>query len=475
MQPTYPTTLVIFGGTGDLAKNKIIPALFHLFEKGILNEQFKIIGFSRKDLSFDDYREFAKNAIFSKEHTSSEKIHSFLERIEYVQGDIFNVETYEKLSIFLRKSDQELGLCTNKLLYIAVPPNLYEPSFQNIADSGLATPCGVEDKKTGEKVWSRILVEKPFGNDMLVAKKLEKILGSLFDERQIFRIDHYLAKETLQDIVTFRFANAIFEPLWTNEHIEKVIIKLHEKVDISERGAFYDQIGAIKDVGQNHLLQMLALVAMEDPGGVRVDNLRKARYEVLSNVVPFEKGEHSCMIRGQYEEYKNTPGVNSESNTETFFKMTVGVNNKRWRGVPFILESGKAMDQTLTEIKVVFKEKPSFVCMSEDTCSYNNELTFHVNPKEGVSINFWSKKPGFDLDLEQKNLSFFYEKTDNLLVDAYEKLLYDCIHGDQTLFPSTHEIQAEWGIINKSVERCTKVPLKIYKKGSTIEDIINNT
>jgi len=320
-------------------------------------------------------------------------------------------------------------------------------------------------------VVTRVLVEKPFGSNAEHAKKLDKTLGKLFKEEQIFRIDHYLAKETIQNILTFRFANAIFEPLWNRNHIEKIEIFLHEDHDASERASFYDGIGALRDVGQNHALQMLAAVIMNDPQGITADKIRTARYEALAKVNPFSKKVEESVFRAQYEGYDRHEGVADHTKTETFFRLKLAVNDKRWKDVPIFIESGKALAQQKTEIRITFTEKDSFVCPIDDICAYNNVLSINIQPSEQISLKFCAKKPGLTFDLEEKDLSFDYSAGDTSIPDAYEKVLYDCIKGDLTLFPGTEEISTEWRIISEIRKKWQNLPLAKYKIGTAAEDI----
>jgi glucose-6-phosphate 1-dehydrogenase len=460
-----PITFIIFGATGDLAKRKILPALMDLYCKDLLPDEFHIVGFSRKDLSDSDYREFVQNSLDKKEHNhSTEKIKEFLNRITYKQGDILAVSTYKDLSQYLSEIDTKCNCCHNKLYYLAVPPNLYESVFQNIYDSGLHIPCTIPGKEN----WTRVLVEKPFGSDSVEAKKLDKLLGKLFIEDQIFRIDHYLAKEAVQNILIFRFANAIFEPLWNRKYIEKVEIRLYEKNDADERANFYDGIGALRDVGQNHLMQMLALIAMEDPKSTKSDAIRSARKKVLSDIKLFDKDISKTAYRAQYVGYQDNLGL-EKSNTETYFKLKLLINNNRWKGVPFYLESGKALNNNRVEIKITFKDKDSAVCVIDDICHYNNTLNIEISPEQKISLCFWTKKGGLDFELEQKKLAF--EFNDNgMQLDAYEKVLYDAVAGDQTLFNSTEEVATQWGIIVKILEAWKNLPLNKYEKGSDPKD-----
>ncbi|MFT5352756.1 MAG: glucose-6-phosphate 1-dehydrogenase [Candidatus Paceibacteria bacterium] len=473
MVTDHPTTFVIFGATGDLSKKKILPAIFDLFTRGMLPKNFKVVGFSRKELSDDGYKNFIKEALSDKGHDiESEKCVAFVNRSHYKPGDITKAETYNHLAEHLAEMDADTQICSNKLFYLAVPPTIYETIFSHLASSGLASPC-VHLPGQAKEAWTRVLVEKPFGSNIDEAQRLDQLLGDLFSEQQIFRIDHYLAKETLQNILIFRFANPMFFPIWNKDYIKKIDIKIYEKAGVSSRGTFYDNIGALRDVGQNHILQMLALVTMNDPKELTSEAIRKARVDLLRKVVPAGQSISDYAIRGQYKDYQNIEGVYEDSNTETYFKVKVNINDDSWKGVPIYLESGKALKEDVQEITVTFKELASCVCPVNDNRNHANKVTFMIKPDEGIEVKFWAKKPGFDFELEEKNLSFNYD-TDTRIPDAYERVLYDSIKGDQTLFTSTEEVNAQWGIITPICEKWNSIELVKYEVGEEPDNIGGN-
>lgn len=462
-------TIVIFGGTGDLAQRKLMPALFDLYSHKLLPENFKIIGFARKELTDNDYRDFIKKTLFK--YSDLEMIDKFIEHAHYIRGDINNLLDYEALASHLSYLDEDGGRCSHKIFHLAVSPSLYEPVLDSLSKSGLTLPC--TSVKENERHWIRILVEKPFGNDLKHAEKLDKMLGKLFMEEQIFRIDHYLAKETVQNILAFRFANTIFSPLWNRDNIEAIYIRSYETLDIQGRGSYFDGVGSLRDVGQNHLLQMLALIAMEDPTELSADAIRTARYNVLRFTKPFSKKAEDYLCRGQYVGYLEEDNVEKNSQTETYFKMKLEVNTDRFKGIPFYIENGKALDRHLSEIEIVFKEKANCMCPKDDMRLHANKLIFNIQPNEGITIRFWTKQPGFSYELEEKDLSFLYDKSVLHLPDAYEKVLYDAIHGDQTLFTSTDEVSAQWNITAPIYKDLKKVELINYKKGTDPTTIKN--
>lgn len=456
-----PVTFVIFGVTGDLSRKKLLPALFDLYAKRMLPQAFRIVGFSRKELGDDEFRHIAREAISAmKRAYAPEVLEEFLQHLSYRQGIFEDAVAYERLAEFLVEMDgREYSGCSHKLFYLATPPMLYETLLKNLAASGLTIPCG------GATGWTRVLVEKPFGSDLETARALDRMLGLLFKEEQIFRIDHYLAKETVQNVLAFRFSNILFEPLWNNRFVEKVEICLWEKSGIEGRGSFYDSVGALRDVGQNHILQMLSLVAMEDPKELDALLIRTERARVLSALRPIgEDTVRECVTRGQYNGYCETDGVDENSQTETRMRVRAFVDNERWRGVPFMLEAGKRMPETKTEIIVYFKHTETCLCPPEAEHHHQNVLTFRIQPNEGIRVVFWAKKPGFATDLEPQELSFSYHSSAEAktLPDAYERVLYDCVRGDQTLFASTAEVEAAWQFITPILQHWQSVPLENY-------------
>ena len=457
-----PTVLVIFGITGDLAHKKLIPAIYSLYAGQSLPKVFRFIGFSRSIGSKDDLDRIVNSALDIRNDLKDSSRASFLKLGTFLQGNFNEEDSYRRLHEQLEEIDASIGQCTNKLFYLAVPPQLYETICKNLAASGLTVPC---DDRNG---WTRVLVEKPFGNNLKTAKKLDALLGKLFREEQIFRIDHYLAKETVQNILAFRFFNATFEPIWNAKHIERVEIKLHEKNGIDDRAEFYNTVGALRDVGQNHMLQMLAIIAMDRPKTLTPDAIREHRAEVFESLkILGGRAFAQSFDRGQYEGFRNELGIPPDSTTETYFRLKVFINNKRFSGVPFILEAGKAMAQSRVEVCVTFKNIHC-LCNKGSSCVHANRLVFRIQPDEGISISLWVKRPGLTDELAQETLSFSYEKAldSSRAADAYARLLYDCIRGDQTLFASTREVLASWKFITPILVNIEKVPLMQYPRAS---------
>src|SRR3989344_662144 len=404
-----PTTIVLIGITGDLARKKLLPALYDLYINDKL-ENTKIVGFSRREFGEKEIKDFVKENLPTENFDEA-----FLDLITYVQGQFDDKNSYKKLSEHLSDTcDKELGDCSNKLFYLAVPPNLYETICTNISTSGVSIPCG------GREGFARILIEKPFGKDLETAEKLDELLGRLFREDQIYRIDHYVAKEALLNIINVHRKEESVAHRWNTEHVEKVEIDLFETATVGSRGSSYDGVGAFCDVGQNHLLQMLSLVAMDIPDSFEPKLIQKSRADILEHLVPTTEKDIREMSRGQYEGYVEEPGVATDSTTETFFSITVRVDDGTMAGVPFVLKSGKALSENLTQAVVTFKDGKS--------------LAISVPPENSLP--------------------------------AYQKILLDCIIGDQTVFISTREVLAEWKFITPIVEATQKNKPFLYKKGS---------
>lgn len=455
----FPTVLIIFGATGDLMERKLLPAIFHLHQTGFLPTLFRVIGFAKENLTEEDYRKWLGKNLPKKGKQKKD----FLQKFSYQPGLFEDISSFEELGKKLGFIDGKFRVCANKLFYLAVPPNYYETIFQNLAKSGLTKPCSPKEG------WTRVLVEKPFGEDLAKAKKLDKLLEKLFKEIQVYRIDHYLAKETISNLLIFRFTNSVFENLWNKDFIEKIEIRLLEKEGVEKRGLFYDTLGALRDVGQNHLLQMLALITMEAPLHLTSDAVREKKLQILQSLHKITGKEIKINTqRGQYQGYLQTPGLRPNSKKETYFKIRTFLNVPKWQGVPIILESGKKTKENLSEIKITFRRKLVCpFCKGAEIEQHKNTLTFSIHPKEGILFSFHSKKPGSKTQVEKRDLHFFYEesyKKRELLPD-YEKLLIDSFLGDQTLFLSTKEILACWEFIDPILRSWRKniVPLKVYK------------
>ncbi len=464
-QHNIPTIFVIFGATGDLTRRKLLPALFDLYVQERLPTTFRIIGFADTAHTDASFQVYVRDVLAQDPTRNAVVIAQFCALVQYQQGLFGAPDAYRSLAQKMVAIEESVGQCMNKLFHLAVPPQFYETLLTQLAHSGLTIPCSTQ---TG---WTRVLIEKPFGRDLQTAQALDLLLAKLFAEEQIFRIDHYLAKETIQNILTFRFSNALFEPLWNARHIEKVVIRLHETLDVAQRGAFYDGIGALRDVGQNHALQMLSLIAMEHPGTIDATAIRRARADVLVQT----RVDTASVVLAQYEGYRATDGVADDSRTETFFRLRSTVQNERWQQTPFIIEAGKALAHNCTDISIYFMEiTPCFCTSSHGGHRHQNILTFRIQPEEGITMHFFAKRPGLTTDIQRRTFDFNYRKDDEKEVDAYAKLLFDCVRGDQTLFASTDEVTAAWRVTMPVLHaRADGAQIAQYAKGADPATIIS--
>lgn len=449
-----PTIFVIFGATGDLMRTKLAVSLFQLYKKGALPSLFQVVGFSRQSLSDEEFRALVRD-ILSGFGERGEKTDEFVKTLRYQQGLFDELQGYGGLAKMLGMQDDGWNVCSNKLFHLAVPPQYYESIFRNLAKSGLTKPCSPEEG------WTRVIVEKPFGKDLKTAQKLDRLLGQLFREEQIYRIDHYLGKETVQNILAFRFSNSFLRDSWDENAIESISIVLHEKKGIQGRGAFYEGIGALRDVGQNHLLQLLALFLMENPGTFEPTSIREKRTKILTSLPKMNAFEVSRSVkRGQYDGYLQEKDVEKDSQTETYFSISMFLRDKQWKGVPVFMEGGNKMREDKVEVALTFRHVGPCLC-PQGSSHYKNVLRYQIQPKESISISFWVKKPGSEMILEEKNFIFDYREAfrEHEFTEAYEKLLLSCIKGDQTLFVGTEEIMASWRFIDPI--------LKAWKENTT--------
>lgn len=457
-----PTILAAYGATGDLMRRKVIPALYYLYEKNELPTNFAVIGFSRRDLTDETFRDFVVTTI--SEHRGREfsrgSLASFLEVFRFQRGDFDESSSYAALKRTFDEMDKTWGLCSNKLFYLSVAPEFYETIFKQLTVSGLSEPCAPGGG------WMRVMVEKPFGVDTKTARELDLLLSQYFEESQIYRIDHYLAKEMLQNILTFRFANNLFEMQWGSKLIESITISMLEEIGVEKRGSFYDGVGALRDVGQNHFLQILALLTMGHPESFDASMIQKRRAEILACLPSLSEKEikHST-IRAQYDGYRAIDGVQPNSNTETFFKVRTYLDHPNWRGVPITMEGGKRLGSAQKEIRITFRHPQLCLC-PPDGPHHKNEVLIRLEPREEILIEFWSKTPGFSFATERRE--FHYMLREPLAkvpyVEEYAKLLLDGVRGDQSLFISTDEVRAMWRFTDPILDAWDKdiVPLMVY-------------
>lgn len=471
-----PTIFVVLGATGDLMARKLGPALYNLFQQGSCPEQFHVVGLARRQLSQAEFAEHVAGNLQTHADIDLADDDQFLRLLQYQPGDFNDAETYTKLQETLEAVDKEWGVCSNKLFYLAVPPSGYETIFQQLSDSGLMDPC---DDDTG---WSRVLVEKPFGSNLEHAVQLEKQLDDLFNEEQIYRIDHYLGKEAVRNILAFRFSNNFLEQSWDNAMIDNIEIRLREEIDVEDRGSFYDKIGALLDVGQNHLLQLLALVTMEHPRTYAAQEVRDQRAKALEALVAVRDVDRQT-ARAQYEGYRQTDGVDFHSETETYFRVRTSSDLPHLRGVPIIMDGGKALKKTDKQVIVTFKHPSPCLCPDESH-DYQNQLFIKLAPEPEVAIRFWAKQPGTKMELEEQWLRFDYRPTtDQRYLAEYTDLLMDAMVGDQTLFVSSEEALASWRFISPIIERwhqeagdasSSQPELTMYQPGSQPEEFLTH-
>lgn len=461
-----PTIFAAFGATGDLMRRKVLPALYYSYKHGELPKMFKVVGFSRREWSDEEFQGYVHEVLeeHAKTKISEAELLPFLSMFEFQRGEFGDKSSYDDLKKTFDGLDAEWGVCSNKLFYLSVAPEFYELILSELARSGLTDPC------EPDQGWTHVIVEKPFGMDSTTAKQIDELLGKLFKEEQIYRIDHYLAKEMLQNILTFRFSNNLFELPWGNKLIEGIHIKVLETIGVEKRGPFYDGVGAFRDVGQNHLLQMLALVTMEHPESFEAAAIQKKRADILSSLdVLSDEDMKKATFRGQYDGYRDIEGVLPSSDTETYFKVRATMSNPKWSGVPMVMESGKRLGEPLKEIVVTFKHPMPCLC-PPDGSHHKNEVIFRMEPREEILIEFWTKKAGFSFATERREFHYMLREQSAHVpyVEEYAKLLLDCIRGDQTLFIGTEEIREMWRFTDPILAAWQKgvVPLESYRPNS---------
>jgi glucose-6-phosphate 1-dehydrogenase len=463
MTDTNATQIVILGGSGDLSRRKLLPALLDLFARGMLPETFNIIGLARSQWNRSEYADFVKKAIDTHHvdhpHTN-QQVEEFCQHLTYVSGSFDDNTSYDRLQTTLDVFDGQNNVRSNRLFYLAVPPKFYEQIFTDLQGTGVAS------EKEG--AWTHILVEKPFGNNLETAQKLDSRLAKLYREDQIFRIDHYLAKEAVQNILSFRFANSLLLAPWNKESIESVHVKMLETIDVGSRAGFYEGVGALRDVGQNHLLQLLALVAMKEPAEFSVDAIRNARAEILSTLKPITQDIlHETVLRAQYEEYRGNDAIPDDSSTETYFELRAEFDTPEWENIPFYIQAGKAVDTAEVSITLHLKDIATGLFETESCLSVGNKIKLTISPEQKIEITLNAKSPGLGYQLETRTLSFTCNKAKDEIKNSYEKVLYDSIIGDQTLFTQTEEVLSAWKFITPILEQWNKLPLYSYRKGSS--------
>lgn len=473
MNNTENHIYVIFGASGDLTKRKLLPAIYSLFVQNLLPEKFVLLGVSRTEFTDEEFRSNMKSSIKEfKEIDDDSKIDEFIKKIFYTSIDFKDVSSYGKLKEKINALRKNNNIDGNTIYYLSTPPSLYGIIPQNLAAVGL---------NKQDDGWKRLIIEKPFGYDLQSALKLKDELLKDWTEEQIFRIDHYLGKETVQNLLVTRFSNGIFEPLWNRNYIHHVEITSSESIGVEKRGGYYESSGALRDMVQNHLLQVVGLTAMESPSSLEPNAIRNEILKVFQSLRPIKKEDvKNVAIRGQYlaskikgekvPGYREEEGVNPESVTETYAALKFYIDNWRWGGVPFYIRTGKRLPTRVTEVVIHFKPTPHFLFAQKDFCQSCNQLVIRIQPDEGILLKFGMKTPGAGFDVQNVNMNFHYSDLSHQRIpSAYERLIYDTMKGDSTLFARTEEVLEAWKFLMPVIE-CWKndksVPLFGYPAGT---------
>jgi glucose-6-phosphate 1-dehydrogenase len=450
-RPSDPCAIVMFGASGDLAKRKLLPALYDLEVHSCLAPRFKLVGFARTEMNDEQFRKEAGEFLPKEASGSVDKLNDFMQHVHYFRGNYDDPASYEALAKRLAELDRSGELGGNRLFYLATPPDIYPKVVEQLGRAGLAKPA-----TSGS--WSRIIIEKPFGHDGASARDLNRKVLGVFEESQVYRIDHYLGKETVQNLLVFRFGNGIFEPLWNRNYVDYVQITAAEKLGVEQRAAFYESAGALRDMIQSHVLQLASLVAMEAPAAFDATAVRNEKLKVLQCIRPFQPNTvQELVVRGQYgpgqidgkdvRGYRQEPGVNPNSATETFVALKLYVDNWRWSGVPFYLRSGKRLGHAVTEIAIGFKRAPHMVFHGED--GEQNSLVLNIQPDEGISLSFGAKSPGGKMQITPVTMDFKYRQAfGSGSREAYATLINDCVRGEATLFDRADSVEAAWALVD---------------------------
>jgi glucose-6-phosphate 1-dehydrogenase len=453
--PVHPTTLVIFGGTGDLAHRKLLPAVYNLAHEGALPERFNLIAVARSELAHEDYRQEARESIakYSRRQPDEQVLEKLLERVRYVPGTFDDDSVPKRLDGELREFDEEAGIVFNRVFYLSTAPAFFPVILGKLGEHGL-------NRREGAEV--RVVIEKPFGTRLAEALELMRYGHSVLDESQVYRIDHYLGKETVQNMLAFRFANGMFEPIWNRNYIDYVQITAAEDLGIGSRAGYYDSAGALRDLVQNHLLQLLTILCMEPPVSFSADDVRDEKVKVLHAIKPVEP-HHA--VRAQYTAgmaegtevpgYVEEEGVPDDSRTETYAALRVEVDNWRWAGVPIYLRTGKRLARKVTEIAVSLQPVPHLAFVAEGSIGVQpNQLVMTIQPNEGVSLSLGAKIPGTRMRIRPVNMEFLYGTAFlSQSPEAYERLILDAMRGDATLFTRDDEVEWQWRVIDPILER----------------------
>jgi glucose-6-phosphate 1-dehydrogenase len=467
-QAPEPCAIVIFGASGDLTRRMLLPALYNLSVDAQLPPQCAIVGFARTEWSDEEFREHAKASVseFSRRPIDASAWDRFCRGLFYVPGDYDNMPSHVRLTERLEQLEHERGIPGNHLYHLAVPPSAFAPIIYGLGEGGHAVPHGEGAN------WSRVIIEKPFGHDLESSRELNKLIHTVFPEDDVYRIDHYLGKETVQNILVFRFANGIFEPIWNRRYVDNVQVTVAESIGVDDRGGYYEEAGALRDMLQNHLMQLLSLVAMEAPIAFNGRWVRDEKVKVLQAVRPLSTEDvWISTVRGQYGPgvvdgrpvpgYRQERDVSPTSATETYVALKMFIDAWRWADVPFYLRTGKRLKKRSTEIAIQFKRAPHLLFREflEGALLAPNVLTMRIQPDEGISLMFHTKVPGSPLKIRPMTMDFTYGATDLAAAPtAYETLLLDAMQGDATLFARSDEVETAWGIVDSILSAWAELP-----------------